>query len=138
MPTERLKLLNSPSCSFGPDEFEDVRVIDAQDAHVRAAPGAALLDLLGGGVEDAQEGHRAGGHAAGRAHAGVLGPQTGKGEARTAAGLVDHGGDFTASKISSMESPTGSTKQAESWPSSEPAFISVGELGRKRQSVIMS
>jgi len=46
--------------------------------------------------------------------------------------------NFTASKISSMESPTGSTKQAESWPSSEPAFISVGELGRKRQSVIMS
>ena len=79
---------------FGPDEFEDVRVIDAQDAHVRAAPGAALLDLLGGGVEDAQEGHRAGGHAAGRAHAGVLGPQTGKGEARAAAGLVDHGGEF--------------------------------------------
>lgn len=32
----------------------------------------------------------------------------------------------------------GSTKQAESWPSWEPAFISVGELGRKRQSVIMS
>ena len=46
--------------------------------------------------------------------------------------------NFTASKISSMESPTGRTKQAESWPSSEPAFISVGELGRKRQSVIIS
>ena len=32
--------------------------------------------------------------AAGRAHAGVLGPQAGKGEARAAAGLVDHGGEF--------------------------------------------
>lgn len=113
-------------------------MIDAQDAHVRAAPGAALLDLLGGGVEDAQEGHRAGGHAAGRAHAGVLGPQTGKGEAVPPPDLWIMAANFTASKISSMESPTGSTKQAESWPSSEPAFISVGELGRKRQSVIMS
>jgi len=43
---------------------------------------------------------------------------------------------FTASKISSMESPTGKTKQAASWPSSVPAFISVGELGRKRQEVM--
>ena len=37
---------------------------------------------------------------------------------------------FTASKISSMESPTGRTKHAEYWrPLSFPAFISVGELG---------
>ena len=42
------------------------------------------LILLCGGVEDAQEGHRAGGHAAGRAHAGVLGPTIGAGEARAA------------------------------------------------------
>ena len=45
---------------------------------------------------------------------------------------------FTASKISSMESPTGSTKQAESWPRSVPAFIRVGELGRNFQPVIRS
>ncbi len=45
---------------------------------------------------------------------------------------------FTASKISSMESPTGSTKQAESWPRSVPAFINVGELGRNFQPVIRS
>ena len=43
---------------------------------------------------------------------------------------------FTASKISSMESPTGSTKQAESWPSSVPAFIRVGELGKNFQEVM--
>ena len=42
-----------------------------------------------------------------------------------------------ASKMSSMESATGSTKQAESCPSGRPAFISVGELGRKSSSVIM-
>ena len=29
------------------DEFEDVRMIDAQDAHVRAAPRAALLHRIG-------------------------------------------------------------------------------------------
>ena len=43
-----------------------------------------------------------------------------------------------ASKISSIESPTGSTKQAESCPSSLPAFISVGELGRNSKLVISS
>ena len=46
--------------------------------------------------------------------------------------------NLTASKISSMESPTGRTKQAESWPSSLAAFIRVGELGRNRQLVIRS
>nr|WP_222829120.1 hypothetical protein [Oceanithermus profundus] len=34
-------------------------------------------------------------------------------------------------KIASTASSIGSTKQAESWPSGVPAFISVGELGRK-------
>ena len=43
---------------------------------------------------------------------------------------------LTDSNISSMESPTGSTKHAESCPSSLPAFISVGELGRKSRSVM--
>ena len=39
---------------------------------------------------------------------------------------------FTASKISSIESPTGRTKQAEYCsPLPLPAFISVGEFGRK-------
>ena len=42
-----------------------------------------------------------------------------------------------ASKISSIESPTGSTKHAESCPNGRPAFISVGELGRNSNSVIM-
>jgi hypothetical protein len=37
---------------------------------------------------------------------------------------------FNESKIASMLSSTGRTKQAESWPIGVPAFISVGELGR--------
>ncbi len=36
----------------------------------------------------------------------------------------------SAEKMPSIESSTGSTKQAESWPRSVPAFISVGEFGR--------
>ncbi len=43
-----------------------------------------------------------------------------------------------ASKIDSMESPTGSTKQAESCPSSRPAFIRVGLLGRNSREVMSS
>ena len=38
---------------------------------------------------------------------------------------------LTASKISSKESPTGKTKQAANCWSSRPAFMRVGELGRK-------
>ena len=43
-----------------------------------------------------------------------------------------------ASKMCSMESSTGSTKQAESCPSGRPAFMRVGELGRKSRLVISS
>ena len=43
-----------------------------------------------------------------------------------------------ASKMDSIESSTGSTKQAESCPSSRPAFISVGELGRNSRLVMRS
>ena len=40
--------------------------------------------------------------------------------------------------IESSESSTGSTKQAASVPRSVPAFMSVGELGRKRSDAISS
>src|SRR6056297_863598 len=43
-----------------------------------------------------------------------------------------------ASKIPSMESSTGKTKQAASCPRSVPAFINVGELGKKQNVVISS
>ena len=45
---------------------------------------------------------------------------------------------FTASKMSSIESATGSTKQADNWPRGRPAFIRVGELGRNSRLVIAS
>ena len=45
---------------------------------------------------------------------------------------------FTVSKIASMLSSTGSTKQAESCPNGRPAFISVGEFGKKRRLDISS
>ena len=45
---------------------------------------------------------------------------------------------FTASKMDSMSSSIGRTKQAESWPSSRPAFIRVGELGMKLRLAIIS
>ncbi len=43
---------------------------------------------------------------------------------------------FTASKMPGMESSTGSTKQAESCPTPVPAFIRVGELGRKSSATM--
>ncbi len=43
---------------------------------------------------------------------------------------------FIASKIPSMESSTGSTKQAASCWRSRPAFISVGEFGRNSSDAI--
>ncbi|MBA7591545.1 hypothetical protein ES708_33704 [subsurface metagenome] len=43
---------------------------------------------------------------------------------------------FTASNIDSIESSIGRTKQADNCPSSLPAFIRVGELGRKSRLAI--
>ncbi len=45
---------------------------------------------------------------------------------------------FIASKISSIESPMGSTKHADNCPSSLPAFIRVGLLGMNSSLAIMS
>ena len=43
----------------------------------------------------------------------------------------------TASNTPVVESSTGTTKQAASWPSGRPAFIRVGELGRNSSDDIM-
>ena len=45
---------------------------------------------------------------------------------------------FTASKMLVISSSTGITKQAESCPMGVPAFINVGELGRKSRLAISS
>ncbi len=44
---------------------------------------------------------------------------------------------FTASKMLSIESSMGSTKQAESCWSSRPAFIRVGEFGKNSREAII-
>ena len=132
-----VEVVEVPAGALAGDELHDVRVVHPQDGHVGAAAGAALLDLLGGGVEDLHEGYGAGGHAAGGADVAVLGSQPGEGKPRAAAGLVDQGGVASALRRSPpCVSSTGSTKQAASWPRRRPAFISVGELGRKTNWVM--
>ena len=76
---------------LGVDEVEDIGMVDAENAHVCAAPLAALLNLLSRGVEYAHKRNRAGRHAASRADTAVAGTQTGESEAGAAAGLVNHG-----------------------------------------------
>ena len=91
------------------DELEDVGVVDAQDAHVGAAPGAALLDRLGGAVEDPQEGDRARRLPPVEATTSSFGRRREKAKPVPPPDLWMMAADFTASKISSMESPTGRT-----------------------------
>ena len=71
------------------DEVEDVRVVDAQNAHVGAAARAALLDRLGRLVEHAHERDRSARHALRRAHLVAARAQPREAEAGAAAGLVD-------------------------------------------------
>ena len=49
---------------FECDEVEDVRVVDTQNAHIRAAPGPALFDDVCREVEEAHERNGSGCHAA--------------------------------------------------------------------------
>ena len=54
--TEMLKFATDVAVELHLDELLDVGVVDAEDAHVGAAAGAALLDGLGRGVDDLEEG----------------------------------------------------------------------------------
>ncbi len=74
---------------LGGDEVENVRVVDAQYSHVRAAAGAALLDDLGRHVEDAHEGDGAGGHTAGGVDPIVPRAQAAERKAGAASRLMD-------------------------------------------------
>ena len=99
--------------------------------HVRAAPRAALLDLLRGGIENAQEGHRAGGHAAGGAHAGIPGAQAREGKARSSSGLVDHGGEFHRIENFLNGIPHGQHKAGGELPQFAPGIHQRGRIGQK-------
>lgn len=76
---------------LGVDEAEQVRVVNPHDAHVRAAPDAALLHRVGRRVKDVHERDRARSDAVRRAHHRARGPQLLEREARAAARLVDDG-----------------------------------------------
>lgn len=75
---------------LGVDELEDVGVIHTEDAHIGSSPLPALLNLLGGRIEDFQKRNRTGSHAARGSHPAVARTQARKGKAGAAAGLVDH------------------------------------------------
>ena len=105
-------------------------MVDAQHAHVGAAARAALLDRLGRDVEHLHERDRAGGGAAverrGRPRAA---------SARTRSRCRRRSSGFSAAQLTAsntpvVESSTGTTKHAASWPSGRPAFMRVGEFGR--------
>src|ERR1051325_3943294 len=74
------------------DELEDVRVVDAQDAHVGAAARPALLDRLGRHVEHLHQRHGSRGGAAGGGDEVAGRAQPGEREAGAAARLLDLGG----------------------------------------------
>src|SRR5918995_367352 len=71
------------------DELLDVWVVDPEDAHVRPAPGPALLDLVRRSVVYGHERDGTGRNAHRRLHQVVLRTQTREAEARPAAALVD-------------------------------------------------
>ncbi len=86
-----VEVRNAPAVELHLDEFLDVGMVDPEDAHVGPAPGPALLDRFGRGVDDLEEGDGAGGDALGLADEAPLGPEPAEVEARPSALLVDEG-----------------------------------------------
>ena len=70
------------------DEFLDVRVVDPEDGHIRAAARSALGDFTEGFIVDSQESDRTGRLAGGGIHQRALGADPGKGKSVAAAGLL--------------------------------------------------
>ena len=74
-------VLQLPEIVLERDELHDVGVVDAQDAHVGAAPERTLLDRVGGLREDLDEGQRPLGGASAGAHQVAGRPQAREAEA---------------------------------------------------------
>ena len=77
---------------FGADEFEDVRVVGAQDAHLGSAPGAGAFDGFAGAVEDAHVGDRPAGEGGGALDARAFGADLGEVVADAASAAHGFGG----------------------------------------------
>jgi hypothetical protein len=91
------------------DELEHVGMVDAQDAHVGAAPRARPASPPRCAVEHLEEGHRAGGAPARGGHDVSFGRRREKAKPVPPPDLWMMAAALTESKISSIESPTGST-----------------------------
>ena len=136
--TETLKLRSRRGSDFRRDELEHIRMIDAQDAHVGAAPHAALRIASVAVLKTSMK------ETGPEAMPIVERTTSPAGRKRENAKPVPPpvcwiiAAHFTASKMSGIASPTGRTKQAESCPAGLPAFISVGELGRNSSVAIAS
>jgi hypothetical protein len=76
---------------FRIDELPDVRMIDAQHAHVGSVAFAPFPHALGGAVEQAHERDRPRAGPAGRGHHVAPRPQAREGEPRTPSRLLDQG-----------------------------------------------
>ena len=70
------------------DELQDVRVIDPQNPHIRAAPRASLLDCISRGIIQLHERDWSTGDPGGRANHRSLRAQAREGETRPAAALM--------------------------------------------------
>jgi hypothetical protein len=73
------------------DEAKNVRMSDAQDAHIRTAADTALLYDLGRLVDDVHKAHGAGGHPSGRVDHRARGAEKFVGHSGAAAGLMNYG-----------------------------------------------
>jgi len=111
-----LKLFSLFLIGLAHDEVHDIRVVDPQDPHIGTPACSALLDGFRSDIKDPHERDRTAGNACG-GHDDVIGrAQSGKENPVPPPDLWIRAVNLTASNISSMESPTGRTKQAESCP----------------------
>ena len=134
-PTEILKLVISLVIVLAGNKVHDIGVVHPENTHIGPPTGTALLHRLGGGVEDLHEGDGAAGYTARWSLPWSPWPAAGRRKNRCRRRTCGSSAAFLmASKMCSMESSTGSTKQAESWPSGLPAFIRVGRVGEKVQA----
>ena len=134
-----VEIADVPFDGLAAHEIENVRMIDAEHRHVRAAARPALRDLSERGVVDAQETDRAGRDARARDHVIAARAQTRKRKTVAAAGLLDQRRRAqrrkNAARVASHIVGDRQNETRRELPSGVPAPVNVGELGKKRSSV---